>query len=68
MDSEAWCMYCSPWGLKESEMSEQLNWTDLKGKDHAFFMFIVLKQTSGNIEIDIFVEFKFCSLMRTHAY
>ena len=68
MDSEAWCMYCSPWGLKESEMSEQLNWTDLKGKDHDLFMFIVLKQISGNTELDIFVQFKFCSFMRTHAY
>ena len=53
---------CSSWGLKESEMSEWLYWTD-----HALFMFIFLKQISGNIELDIFVEFKFCSLMRTYA-
>ena len=58
---------CSPWGLKESETSERLNWTYLKGKDHALLMFIFLKQISGNIELDIFVEFKFCSLMRTYA-
>ena len=58
---------CSPWCLKESETSERLNWTYLKGKDHALLMFIFLKQISGNIELDIFVEFKFCSLMRTYA-
>ena len=26
MDKEAWCAACSPWGLKESSTTEQLNW------------------------------------------
>ena len=25
MDREAWCAACSPWGHKESDMTEQLN-------------------------------------------
>ena len=25
MDREAWCVACSPWGCKESDMIEQLN-------------------------------------------
>ena len=28
MDREAWHAACSPWGWKESHMTEQLNWTD----------------------------------------
>ena len=30
IDREA-LVYCSPWGLKESETAEQLNWTDEAG-------------------------------------
>ena len=29
MDREAWLACCSPWGLKESDMTEHLNWTEL---------------------------------------
>ena len=29
MDREAWCAACSPWGHKESNMTEQLNWKRL---------------------------------------
>ena len=29
MDREAWCAACSPWGHKESNTTEQLNWTEL---------------------------------------
>ena len=25
MDREAWCIYCSPWGHKESDTTERLN-------------------------------------------
>ena len=28
MEREAW-LCCSPWGCKESDMTEQLNWTEL---------------------------------------
>ena len=30
MDREAWCAACSSWGRKESDTTEQLNWTELK--------------------------------------
>ena len=29
MDREAWCAACSPWGHKESDTTERLNWTEL---------------------------------------
>ena len=32
MDGEAWFAVCSPRGHKESDMTEQLNWTKLKKK------------------------------------
>ena len=35
MDREAWC--CSPWGRRESDMTEWLNWTD---EDLASFEFL----------------------------
>ena len=28
MDSKAWSTACSPWGHKECDMTDQLNWTD----------------------------------------
>ena len=31
MDREAWRAACSPWGRKESDTTEWLNWTKLKG-------------------------------------
>ena len=30
-DGQESLAYCSPWGLKELDMTEQLNWTELKG-------------------------------------
>ena len=29
IDKEAWCAACSPWGCKELDITEQLNWTEL---------------------------------------
>ena len=31
MDRETWSAACSPWGCKESDTTEQLNWTELIG-------------------------------------
>ena len=31
-DGQGSLAYCSPWGCKESDMSEQLNWAELKRK------------------------------------
>ena len=36
MDKEAW-QSCSPWGHKESDMTEQLNWAELMGLDAMIF-------------------------------
>ena len=30
MNREAWCAACSPWGHKDSDTTERLNWTELK--------------------------------------
>ena len=34
MDREAWHAACSPWGGKEGDTTEWLNWTELKAKIH----------------------------------
>ena len=31
-DGQGGLTCCNPWGLKESDMTEQLNWTDEAGK------------------------------------
>ena len=33
MDREAWRAVCSPWGHKQSDTIEWLNWTELKEND-----------------------------------
>ena len=37
MDREAWHAACSPWGGKEGDTTEWLNWTELKAKIHAWW-------------------------------
>ena len=46
MDREAWC--CSPWGCKESDMTEQLNWTELKGTNFTLWPRIFLEFVMEN--------------------
>ena len=39
---------CSPWGWKESDMTEQLNWTECAySKGREFFLILILELSSG---------------------
>ena len=39
MDRKAWCAAVYVWGCKESDMTEQLNWTELKYTVKIFISF-----------------------------
>ena len=42
MDKDAW-QCCSPWGCKESDMTEQLKWTELNQSIRASHVALVVK-------------------------
>ena len=50
MDREGSLACCSPWGRKELDMNEQLNWTDTKTVGHfQVFLQLILKFLTKNI-------------------
>ena len=52
-DGQGGLACCSPWGCKESDMTERRNWTELK---HPLSFFFYKDVTDRNISITVIVE------------
>ena len=57
-DGQGGLACCSSWGHKESDTTEQLNWTELKGLFHCSFYFCTCLNFSSSLQRQARVELK----------